>query len=69
MLIIVKILENNEKKEIIINQKQISTFEPTEIPVIGICALMKMSNGDEFVVIDPPFDQWKNDAYIADPNY
>ena len=68
-MIIIKILENEEKIEITINQKLISSFRPTEVENIGTCTLVRMSNRDEFVVVDPPFEQWQVDGYITDTDY
>ena len=66
----VKIFENNSQKEIVINQKHISSFEPIDLPDFPHqCTKIRMSNGDEFHVVHPPFDQWQIDAYITDQNY
>jgi len=69
-MLLVKVIENNLQKEIIINQKHISSFEPVDIDGIQTtCTRIRMSNGDSIDVISPPFEQWQVDAFITDQDY
>ena len=63
-MLLVKVIENNLQKEIIINQKHIIL-----IRVHVVCIRIRMSNGDSIDVISPPFEQWQVDAFITDQDY
>ena len=58
------------ESEVVINQKQICSFEPAYIPgYTKICTRIKMSNGDVFDAVYPTYEQWQVDAYTTDQNY
>ncbi len=62
------VLINNEKKEIIINQKQVCSFSKKTIDGQKITEL-RMSNGDIWNVLDPIFDSWYVDGHITSTDY
>ena len=50
------VLENG--KRIILNESHVVTIEPK-----GKHALLKMSDGQELIVADPPYQAWENDCH------
>jgi len=68
-MLLIKILEDNQINEITINQKNISYFRSVDTLSHGQCTFIKMTCGDEFVVIEPPFEQWQVDSYITPTDY
>jgi hypothetical protein len=67
-MILATVLHNSEKKQITINQKHVCSFE--EIYDSGIrYTEVRMSNGDVWRVIDPPFGDWLPDSFVTDKEY
>lgn len=54
------LIKTQNQTEIIINESQICSVIRGEDDL----SIIKMSNGDEFHCIDPPFTAWKNDIYM-----
>ncbi|MHA2279591.1 MAG: hypothetical protein ACXAC5_01685 [Promethearchaeota archaeon] len=51
-------LENGQK--VLINERQVASVRPDEKDR----AIVKMSNGDEFIVTSPIYDDWENDFHV-----
>ena len=69
-MLLIKIFENGEEKDIVINQKHICSFKQIFITELKMEATeVRMSNGDIHNVIKPPYDQWQPDAWITDTDY
>jgi hypothetical protein len=51
-------LENGQK--VLINEQQVATVQPD----VKGRAIVKMSNGDEFVVVSPAYDAWEDDFHV-----
>lgn len=48
----------------LINEDQVCTVEPGEKLDCNIrAAIVRMSNGEELIVISPDWDQWENDLF------
>jgi len=78
------ILKDNKEQTITINQKQICSFHSIEIihrnPIKEISSPqhsiqtikateVRMSNGDVWCVILPPFEDWHIDAFTTNSDY
>jgi len=64
----VTIVEDGKEIEIGVNQKHICSFRPIGPPE-KLRTEIRMSNGDIFEIIKPPYNQWQVDVYITDTNY
>jgi hypothetical protein len=52
-------------KKILINEDQVSSiFPPDHYPLTEGFTKIKMSNGDEYLITNPPYDQWHNDLFV-----
>ena len=72
MIITVKVLivNSNEIKTIAINQRQICSVEKIDAPEPqNSRTLVRMSNGDKWEVIDPPYNAWMLDFDAKDSDY
>ena len=52
-------------EKIIINEEQVvSVHPPRPSGLTAGCTLIKMSNGEEYLILSPPYDDWHNDIFI-----
>lgn len=71
-MLYVTILKNNKEQNITLNQKQICSFHDIEIiqnKQTIKATEVRMSNGDIWIVIQPPFEDWHIDAFITSSEY
>jgi hypothetical protein len=68
-MIPVTIIKNNQIKDIGINENQVCSFEEIEIlhPTLNIIKAteVRMSNGDQWIVINPPYEEWQIDLCVS----
>ena len=67
-MIPIKVLQNNEIKNVALNQRHVCSFSPVQINDKTYTEV-RMSNGDIWVVIEPPHNQWLIDQWVTDENY
>jgi hypothetical protein len=54
-----------DKNIVLINEDQVATIKQgLPINTQHSCANIKMSNGDEFIVVEPHWDMWENDLFL-----
>jgi hypothetical protein len=54
-----------ENKPRLIHELQVATVEPgDELPGGKRTAKVKMSNGEELILVSPDWDMWENDLYL-----
>jgi len=64
----VKILHDNKEKQIALNLKHITSFSEI-IHNQKKMTEIRMSNGDIWIVIDPPYDHWIPDMFSNESGY
>ena len=47
---------------ITINEETVSSIIPHPSKIFGIIAELRMTNGDIWMCVDPPYPSWENDA-------
>ena len=52
------VVQKEDGKCVVLNEAHVSTVSPHEKGY----AIVRMSNGDELILINPAYDEWENDA-------